>query len=53
MTLKGTTAPHLCCDSAVHPKDNPPKMVRLYKRMNRKFKPCGWMCPKCQIAKIE
>jgi hypothetical protein len=47
MTKKGTTAPHEICDNAEHPKDSPPKMVRLYERVNRKFIPFGWRCRAC------
>jgi hypothetical protein len=47
MTKKGTTAPHEICDNAEHPKDSPPKMVRLYYRVSKKFIPVGWYCPDC------
>ena len=53
MTLKGSTAPRPNCDSAKHPKDTGPKMMRLYKRVNNKFIPVAWNCPGCMMVKID
>jgi hypothetical protein len=48
MTKKGTVAPHPVCENSDHPKDKLPKMIRLYKRLDKKFIPCAWMCPQCE-----
>jgi hypothetical protein len=53
MTLKGTTAKHPNCNSTKHPAGTGPKMMRLYKRDNRKFKPCAWICPDCRRVKVD
>jgi len=53
MTLKGSTAPRPVCESADHPKGKGPKMIRLYKRDNRKFKPCAWICPGCMMVTVD
>jgi hypothetical protein len=53
LTLKGSTAPRPECDKAEHPKGKGPIMMRLYKRDNRTFKRCAWLCTGCRRVRID